>query len=77
MQLSDASNQKTLMTYWIIYSSLSCFEYVLHGICDFLLFYWLGKCVFLILYLKSKSSPGENSYERHLLPSSGKSIIEA
>lgn len=77
MQLSGASNQKSLMTYWIIYSSLSCFEYILHGVCDFLLFYWLGKCIFLIWYLKSKSSLGENSFEQLRLPSFGKSIIEA
>ncbi|CAF4439794.1 unnamed protein product, partial [Rotaria magnacalcarata] len=37
----DSSDQKKLLNYWVIYSLLGCFEYIFHGLCDFLRTYWL------------------------------------
>ncbi|CAF4147971.1 unnamed protein product [Rotaria sp. Silwood2] len=56
IQLPGIFDEKRLLIYWIIYSSLGCIEYILHGLCDFLRFYWLGKCIFLVWFLKSGSS---------------------
>lgn len=59
MAFSDTSNQKKLLTYWIIYSSLGCVEYVLHGVCNFLRIYWLAKFIFLMWFIKSGPAPSE------------------
>jgi hypothetical protein len=53
---AETNNDKQLLTYWIVYSSLGCIEYVLHSFFDFLIFYWLGKCIFLICFFQSGSS---------------------
>ncbi|CAF1534508.1 unnamed protein product [Adineta ricciae] len=54
VQSPGSFDHKKLLNYWIIYSSIGCIEYFLHKLCDLLLFYWFGKCVFLIWFLKDE-----------------------
>jgi hypothetical protein len=53
---AETDNDKQLLTYWIVYSSFGSIEYVLHSFFDFLIFYWLGKCIFLLWFFQSGSS---------------------
>ncbi|CAF4722333.1 unnamed protein product [Rotaria sp. Silwood1] len=63
IQLPGIFDEKRLLISWMIYSSLDCIEYILHGLCDFLQFYWLGKCIFLVWFLQSGSSSSSSSTE--------------
>jgi hypothetical protein len=61
------SDSKPLLIYWTVYSSLTCVEYfghslfngvfiviefLVHSLFHLSLFYWLGKCIFLIWFMK-------------------------
>ncbi|CAM2711013.1 unnamed protein product [Rotaria socialis] len=59
----DSSDQKKLLNYWVIYSLLGCFEYIFHGLCDFLRTYWLGKFCFFMWFIQSESSSTESNPE--------------
>ncbi|CAF1427168.1 unnamed protein product [Rotaria magnacalcarata] len=62
----DSSDQKKLLNYWVIYSLLGCFEYIFHGLCDFLRTYWLGKFCFFMWFIQSESSSTEPNPEPDL-----------
>jgi hypothetical protein len=66
-QSPGTSNEKQLLTYWIVYSSLGCIEYFLHRLLDLLQFYWLGKCIFLIWFRQSGSSSIKISSDSKLI----------
>jgi hypothetical protein len=49
----ETSVDKELLIYWIFYSSLICVEYLGYQLCNWLMFYWLAKCFFLIWLMVS------------------------
>jgi type IV secretory pathway TrbD component len=50
------SNDKQLLTYWIVFGSLNFIESFLHNFLNRLVFYWLAKCILLIWLLQSEIS---------------------
>ncbi len=70
IQSPGTYDDKQLLIYWVVYSSLICIEYLGHNIFHALftcigylgyylfntsLFYWLAKCIFLIWFMNSGS----------------------
>jgi hypothetical protein len=68
VQSPGSNDDKQLLIYWIVYSSLTCFEYLEinplnlllicieffgHCLSSSSLFYWLAKCIFLVWLMKS------------------------
>jgi hypothetical protein len=67
---SQATHDDTKwLVYWVVYTLLGFIEYIRYAFFHNLLFYWLGKCLFLIWLMR----PGQNGgshvvYDRLIRP---------
>jgi receptor expression-enhancing protein 5/6 len=69
MESNGTGNDTPWLVYWVIYASFGFVEYIGYNFCQSLLFYWLGKSIFLIWLMAPGSANGSNFlYQRLIRP---------
>ena len=69
MESNTPGNGNIWLTYWVIYASFGFVEYLGHDFFQTLLFYWLGKTVFLLWLMAPGQKNGSDIlYQRLIRP---------